>query len=232
MEKLPANDAFVQSIVEMLSPILVPFLRQMPLQQFIREGDVVVRDALLKAAREITEQAFSADRPANAAYRKPLTLHSALGPLALVLWGVTTPDGQIQAPEGVSMLRHGCTVAVREQIAVLHALGTTHDAAVAMRLFQVEIPSESTLYRVAIGEGLALSRCDCPEYFGSLLKERVQEVAPQVSLIVVGADGGHVPMRGQGEGMGREWHEGRVVTLDRPELYTEVVGLVTTGVTP
>ncbi len=26
--------------------------------------------------------------------------------------------------------------------------------------------------------------------------------------------------------------EGRVVTLDRPELYTEVVGLVTTGVTP
>lgn len=213
MSTLPPLDVLVQRLSEALAPVLTPLLARLPLVELMQGADKTLRDAVLEAARRVTEQALSQpQRPVDAAYKKTFRLHSALGALAFLRWGTRDEQGQLHEPLPHVLWGHGCTAAVREQIAWLHALMTTQETAATLRLFRAAEPSLSTVHRVALDEGCALAKQFSPEPLGSLLRARVEPVADQVQLIVVGADGGHVPMRGETASAAREWHEGRVVT--------------------
>lgn len=213
MTTLPPDDQLVQSLALALSPVLTPLLGSLPLVELLKGADKTVRDAVLEAARLVAERALGQPRPANATQKKTCALHTALGPLSFPRWYTLGEDGKEQAPIPHSLWGHGCTAAVREQIAWLHALMTTHETVATMRLFRASQPSLATAHRVAVEEGCELAAQFSPELFGSLLQERVEPLADQVELIVFGADGGHVPMRGEPSAAARQWHEGRVVTL-------------------
>lgn len=212
MTTLPSDDHLVQSLVLALSPVLTPLLASLPLVELLRGADKTVRDAVLEAARLVTERALEQPKPANAAFRKKCALHSALGPLRFLRWGTLGQDGKEHDPIPHSLWGHSCTAAVREQITWLHALMTTQETIATMRLFHASQPSLATAHRVAVEEGCELAKQFSPELFGSLLHARVEPFADKVELIVFGADGGHVPMRGQQGSAARQWHEGRVVT--------------------
>jgi hypothetical protein len=213
MSTLPPLDSLVQSLVDALSPVLSPLLSSLPLVDLFHHADKTLRDAVLDATREVTQRALSQPkRPEPGASKKTFQVHSALGLLTFVRWGTRDEQGCWQDPLPHAVSGRGCTAAVRQQIAWLHALMTTQETCSTLRLFHAAQPSLATVHRVAVEEGCALAKEFSPELFGPLLEARVQPIAAQVDLIVVGADAGHVPMRGEGSSAEREWHEGRVVT--------------------
>lgn len=214
MSTLPPLPSLVQTLVHALSPVLSPLLASLPLVDLVHSADKTLRDAVLEATREVAQQALSQpQRPDNAACKKTFHLHSALGSLTFVRWCLRDEQGHWQDPLPHALAGHGCTAAVRQQITWLHALMTTQETTSTLRLFHAAEPSLATVHRVAVDEGCALARQFSPELFGPLVEARVQPIAQQVDLLVVGADGGHVPMRGEGTSAAREWHEGRVVTV-------------------
>lgn len=233
MSTLPPSDVLVQRLCDALAPVLTPVLGPLPLSELMQGADKTLRDAILEATRRVTEQALSQpQRPLDAVYRKTFRLHSALGALSFVRWGTRDEQGRLHEPLPHALWGHGCTAPVREQITWLHALMTTQETAAALRLFRAAEPSLSTLHRVAVEEGCALAKQFSPERFETLLAARLQPLAERVHLVVVGADGGHVPMRGETASAAREWHEGRVVTAtllgapdpDKPRTLTLLDG--------
>jgi hypothetical protein len=210
---LPVPALLVQSLADALRPTLAPLLRDLPLAAFVRGDDRSVRDALLSAAALVVSESLSQpERPDHAVARRRLSLHSALGVVHLVRWVTRDEQGRWHEPLDGTLVRHGCTVAVREQINVLHALGTTHETRLALSFSLPEGPSLATIHRVAVDDGVALAKAFSPALLESLLAQKVAEFDEPVDLLVAGADGGFVPMRGDGRGE-REWHEGRVVTV-------------------
>jgi hypothetical protein len=213
MSTLPSQAELVQSLAQSLAPVLKPLVASLPLVELMQGADKTLRDAVLQAACLVIEQALcQPQRPERAAYKKTFHLHSALGTLNFVRWGTWDQQGQLREPLPHALWGHGCTAAVREQLVWLHAFMTTQETSATMRLFHAAEPSVSTVHRVALDEGCALAKQFSPELFGTLLTARVRPIAEQIHLVVLGADGGHVPMRGETSSAARQWHEGRVVT--------------------
>lgn len=191
MSNLPSNASLVQSLVPALRAALTPIVSQMSLASLLREDDRILRDAILEATGLVVQEALTEqERPANAAQKRTYRWHTALGLLQFSRLAVWDELGQWVDPVSNALIIYACSVAVREQICRLHSQLTSVETHQTIGLFMPTTPSVSTIHRVASFDGNSMAESCTPAVQETLLRDRVQAIAPDVSLIVMGLMGG------------------------------------------
>jgi hypothetical protein len=178
-------------------------LREQTAAFALGERDRSLARSVLEGARQAFGRWLETHLAADA-HARTQVVHSALGRLAVRADGPDTFPG--------AGLRHGCTPAVREQAAFFVAQGTAREAHEGMALFRASVPSESTIKRVAAGEGKALGTL-WREQTSALIAPALNALETDVDLVSVSADGAMVPMRTEEEAGLRPWREARLVTV-------------------
>ncbi len=195
--------AVVQAVCRSLALVLPSLLRDQTAVAALGDVDRSRAESVLEGARQAFESWLTSRLGAPPSART-LIVHSALGRLAL------RADGP--EPFAAAGLRHGCTPAVREQVAFFVAQGTAREAREGLALFRASAPSESTIKRVAAAEGEAFAAL-WREHAGDLARPALSAIAPEVALVSVSADGAMAPMRGEGGPATRAWREARLCTV-------------------
>lgn len=193
----------VQAVCQSLTALLASLLQEHTVASALRDLDLPLAQSVIEGARQAFERWLESRLGAEACARTHL-VHGALGRLEV---RADEPDAFAGAG-----LRHGCTSAVREQVAFFVAQGTAREAHEGLALVRPSVPSESTIKRVATDEGKALGTL-WREQTSALVVPALDALGAAVDLVSVSADGAMVPMRAEDEAGPRPWREARLVTV-------------------
>ena len=213
-----------QEIESMAAPLLLAAVEGEGLNAVVNGDHQLVREVLAGLARAMSRAADEQHKWESQEDKRQYRyeVHTAMGQVTFrrLVWqdeyGAWTKGGL----EGVE-LGHGCTWSVRKEACALLSQGTAQEARETMLMYRNEVPSTSTLKRVALDDGQQLAKV-WDTQLEDLLDARYGEAMEQAQLGVVLADGAMVPLRGaKGElieqahvlgSEGRAYREARVVT--------------------